>query len=385
MKLRAPTAIAVASLVAVLAATSPVLASRAPAAPLVSAPAALPHGFGGIAQVPWASVGRGWVLAGWDSSDSRHATNDGYLVLVSPTGAKYLLWRIPGVASEVTAWSGDGHRVLLAGGARSTTMSVLDIRTGATTSSFVFPTSNNVFYENATFTRPLGTALLVSTQTNDHQRLARYSTGGALELTFPTAFSQVGAFTGSWISSADGTEVVMGAARGLAVVNNAGTVLRQLPLGGKDPYCMPKRWWSTTVVLASCGTPNRLYEFPVAGGAPRALTERPVPPDSGDLSGWRLGSAVYVQVASACGYIYLGRLHGADPVMVDVPGVPAGHSVDVLGTSTTSLALEASVACEGGPSLLWYTPAGNHTQFVLGHPATSGMAGDAVVYPTPLG
>jgi TolB protein len=384
MRLRTTVTATVAALTALvtLVVASPVDASRV--APSARA-AAVPPGFQSASAVPWSSVGRGWVAAGWNSSNAVHASNDGYLVLVSPTGVRYLILKIPGVAGQLTAWSGDGRRVLLAGGARSTAMRIVDLRAGAVVSSFVFPTSNSVFYENASFTQPTGAALLVSTQTNDHQQLARFSIAGALQLTYPTAFSHLGAFTGSWISSPDGTELVMGARHGLAVVTNDGTVVRQLPIGGADPYCMPKRWWSTTVVLASCQTPNRLYEFSIAGGTPKALTQRPVPPDSGDLSAWRLGHAVYVQAASACGFIYLARLQGADPVMVHVPGVPADRSVDVIGVSSTSLALEAGVACVGQPSLLWYTPAHNRSQVVLGRPATSGSVGLAVVYPTALG
>jgi TolB protein len=346
------------------------------------------HGSGGFlprAQVPWSSVGPGWLLAQW--STKAHPYQTGGLVLVSPAGTRYLLTSTAPGALE--SWSGDGRRALLVQtapsvGAGRTTFSVVDLETGATLHAFLFATSNQILGPAGAFTRPDGFALYVEEQYNNYQRLTRYAVDGMLEQVYPQAFPGLGRYSGRYVSSPDGASLVLGATRGLAVVANDGTLVRRLPIAGTN-YCNPVRWWTRDVVLASCGTPSRLYEFPTSGGTPRALTERPVPPDAGDLAAWHVDRSVFVQVASACGYVYLAKLAGAHPEMVRVPGVPSGHTVLVDGATATALALSANVACQGGPSLLWYWPAGNHAKFLLGAPATGGSVEAALTYPTPLG
>lgn len=348
-----------------------------------SAPAA--RGFLAASSVPWASLGRGWVLAQWDPRDDLRPVTRTDLVLVSPTRTRYLLGHAGSQRTILTAWSGDGASALLVTQSSRTTFQVLDLRSGATTSSFAFPASNSVFYEDAAFTRPDGLALLVRTQTDDHQLLARYSLTGQLEQTYPWVLPGVGAFTGGWLSAPDGSSLVLGAIHGLAIVSNAGVARAELR--AKHLFaCSPLRWWSGGTILASCGAgAPRLYEFFLDGAAPRALTQRNVPPDDGDLSAWRLGRSVYVQVASACGYEYLAKLHGADPVMVQVPGVREGHTVYVVGTTSDALALEASVACQPGLSLLYYDPAAHRAPVALGRPTTSGSVLTSLVYPPPGG
>jgi TolB protein len=356
---------------------------------LAGAPSAqaVPMGFGQPSQIPWSSVGHAWLLAQWQAGTPRpHHPVPSYLVLVAPTGQRYIVLREDHqlATATFTAWSGDGSRALFvaqSGGA--TTMLIVDLRTGAISSSFVMPLPSNVNYQNAGFTRPDGLALDVLNY-GSHDVLSRYSLAGQAQISYPAAFSSVGRFDGSWLSSADGTTLVMGAGHGLAIVSNDGVTSRQLVIH-QASSCYPLRWWSATVVLAQCGPEPRLYEFPIHGSAPVALTRKPVPPDNGDIGAWRVGSHVYVQVASACGYVYLARLNGADPVMVHVPGVPTGHSVDVVGASQSSLALEASLACQGHPSLIWFTPASNSVKVVLGPPVTGGNIGQVFIYPPPLG
>ncbi len=341
---------------------------------------------GPASAVPWTLVGKGWVLATWEPTDvarSPRGATKNELVLLSPSGARYGLAVLPADA-ELVAWSGDGERALLDEGASQTTLKVLNLRSGSTEQGFTLPDPSSVFYESAGFTRPDGFALMVGTQTDDHQLVTRYAFDGARQLNYPTSFGTLGASTGSWLSSSSGTELVLGARKGLAIVANDGRVLRLLP-SPHAAYCVPLRWWSAAVILARCGSLPRLYEFSAGGGAPRALTRRPVPPDDGDLAAWHVGAAAYVQVASACGYIYLAKLKGDAPELVHVPGVPTSHSVLVDGVSGTSIVLQASVACQSGSSLLDYTPSNDRARVVLGPPATKGSVGEAVVYPTPLG
>lgn len=386
MKLRRITvAIAIAATLAVVGTSSALAAHRA--APL-QAPSSL-GAAGGPGAVPWGEVGQGWLLATWQPvlPSRHHPGSDQYLVLTSPTATRYLIARLASPDAELVAWSGDGQRALLVSSTPATRLSVMDLRTGTIVHAFDFHSTNSVFFETAGFTRPDGYALDVSTQTNNHQLLTRYSVDGAPLENYPTAFSRIGTFTGSWIPSPDGTRLVMGASHGLAVIDNAGgAVLSQLPIGGAaDRYCVPVRWWTATVVLARCGSAGQLFEFPVAGGTPRALTERPVAPIAGDLGAWHVGTSVYVQVALGCGAVWVAHLHGAVPTLVHVPRVSMAHSLFVVGTTSTSLALQSTLVCQHGVSLLWWTPSTNAVQVVLGPPVTPGGVNGALAYPTPFG
>lgn len=378
---------AICSMALVVAATgSPAVAGPTPTSRVA------PHGFGTPSEIPWASVGTGWVLTSWGpaATQSAHAKVP-YLVLSNQSGQRYLVMKETGPLARATllSWSGDAQRALfdVETNAGVTTLFVVDLHTGVVADSFVVPTSASDNFQSAGFTRPDGFAVIVDTYTS-HPILTRYSLSGQAQGTYPTAFSSVGRANGSWLYSPDGTELVLGAMHGLAFVSNGGTSLAQLQLKGSS-YCAPQRWWSATVVLASCmvgaHSEDRLFEFHVGEKTPAALTRVNVPPDDGDLSGWRVSGRVYVQVASACGYVYLARLVGSAPIMVNVPGVPSGNSVYVLGASTTALALEASIACQGHPSLLWYTPQSNSIRIVFGPHVTGGQLGTSLVFRPPFG
>jgi hypothetical protein len=386
MKLRS---IAVAaSLVAVLAFAGTAGAQAAHRASSTVVPTSL-GALGGPGVVPWGNVGPGWLLATWQPVQPtlRHHGSPQYLVLTSPAGARYLIAKLGSPATQLVAWSGDGQRALLVSQAPKTTLTELDLHTGAIVHSFNFPTSNSVFYESAAFTRPNGYALDLSTQTNGHQLLTRYSADGAALANYPTFFSRVGKFTGTWIPSPDGTQLVMGGFHGLAIVDNGtGAVLTQLPLAGAaNSYCVPVRWWAASVVLARCSDVGQLWEFPVDGATPHALTERPVAPIAGDLAAWHVGPSVYVQVALGCGAVWVGHLDGVVPRLVHLPHVSMANSLFVIGATSTSLALQSTLTCSRGESLLWWTPSTNAERVVLGPPVTPGGVNGSLTYPTPFG
>jgi TolB protein len=180
----------------------------------------------------------------------------------------------------------------------------------------------------------------------------------------------------------------MGGASGLALVSNAGTVVTQLPTPGLSG-CQLARWWAAGVALASCSqsqTPPQLWEIPISGGTPIALTATPVSPDNGDLNAWQTPSGVYVQAAGGCGYQYLAKLAAnATTAPVAVPDVNSGDSQFVLGTTGNLIALQASVACGPGESALWYDAASNTATVVLGPPINGGSVTGALSYPDPNG
>lgn len=367
------------ALAAALAVASPASAGRAR-----NAPAVTQRGFGGPAQIPWASVRSGWVLTEWFQSSN--VSTPVYLVLTSQTGQRYLVMKKSGPLAKATLldWSGNGQSALFDTETNSgkTTIYAVDLRTGAIENSFLLPASDGANFQTAGFTRPNGFGVIVDIYTKQ-PALTRYSLSGDLQMTYRSSFPAVGKLNGSWLYRPDGTELALGALHGLAVVANDGTTLAQVRLGGSS-YCDPKAWWSPTVILASCAvgphSESRLFEFNVASDTARALTRVNQGTDDGDLAGWRVDRHVYVEVASACGYVYLAKLVGAAPVMVKVPGVPAGRSEYVVGSTHSALALTVQIACHGGPSLLWYTPSSNSTRVVLGPPATGGVPGPSFAY-----
>jgi TolB protein len=109
-------------------------------------------------------------------------------------------------------------------------------------------------------------------------------------------------------------------------------------------------------------------------------------PDVGDLNAWAIGSGVYLQDAGGCGYQYLAKLQvNRLTKPVTVPGVVRGDSIFVLGVANGQLALQATVACGGGQSALWFNPAKNTATVVLGPPLNGGGVQAAVPYPDPMG
>ncbi len=305
------------------------------------------------------------------------------LFLVDPLGGRYLVTTLaPPAPSSLAGWSGDGRRALLATfNGSQTTLTQIDLTTGHTNNQFAL-------HGDVSYTRPTGLAVLaISSTATTPTTLQRYSMNGSLQQAYPTNFSQVGAFDGSVLSSPDGTQLVMGAAKGLAVVGNDGTLVSQLPVAGAT-NCTVTRWWATGVALASCSTTNsssQLYEVPISGAAVTTLTAPPVPPDYGDLNAWEVGKKVYLQSAGACGSLFLGELQpNGTSAEVTVPDVDPGSSVVVVGTDGSRLAVQATVGCGSGISAMWFNPTENTTSVVLGPPVNGGGVITALVYPSPL-
>jgi TolB protein len=357
------------------------------------------HGVeGSIGDVPWSQVGPGWMLAMWSpavaapdgvpppSSSPSPQTAPETLYLVDPAGGRYPITTFPPpgemAGPELVDWSGDGsHALFYAGYSKPPTAIMVDLHTGSRTTFTVNDSSVAPRY-----TRPDGKAVLL---TDQHHGLARVDLAGKPQLTYPTD-KLAGTFHGQYLSTPDGTQLVLGTSSGLALMGNDGTVGKALPAAGQTS-CTPVRWWDdgAKTVLASCSAdsqPQRLWLIPVDGAPPTALTAPitdPLSQDTGDIDAWQLPAGTYVQYLGGCGAIHLGKLNADGTVSkVSVPNVDPGHSIYVIGVHGGNLDLQAMVAgCGPAQSLLDYDPAAGTATVLLGPPLNGGSVIEALPYP----
>ena len=353
------------------------------------------HGVeGSIGDVPWSQVGPGWMLAMWSpavdvapgvprpTGSPAPDTVPVTLYLVDPAGGRYAITTFPPNADpHLGDWSGDGSHALFTSGGpgSSTVITDVDLHTGTRTTftvkgSFVSPR----------YTRPAGKAVLLKL---DGRQLVRVDLAGNPQLTYPTD-KLPSKFDGQYLSTPDGTQLVLGTGSGLALMGNDGTVGKALPVPG-GTGCSPVRWWDSgaKTVLANCDVanqPQRLWLVPIDGSAPTALTA-PIRSshDNGDVDAWQLPAGTYVQYLGGCGAIHLGKLNPDGTVSpVSVPNVDPHHSIYVIGVHGGNLDLQAMVAgCGPAQSLLDYDPAAGTTTVLLGPPLNGGAVIQAVPYP----
>jgi TolB protein len=308
------------------------------------------------------------------------------LYLVDPLGGRYRVATMPAPASyELADWSGDGRRALVLAPKGGTKYEVEDVYlgTGKVLHHFLASTTNPVTYQ---FTRPDGLAVLAelqpSTQSGSDE-LMRLTLSGAKELTYPTTYPGVGVLAlGGVLESLDGTELVVEASKGMALVANDGKFIRDI---GPAEMCTPERWWTTAAFVASCDTPLNASFLPAlwlvhTNGQPSSQLTHPSGHDSGDVNGWQIGSTVYTQALGPCGTEFLAR-RAADGHMVpvDVPGT--NSDVQVVGTEGSRLALRALLGCGGGNSLFWFNPATAKETPLLGPPVNGGDVLGVLAYP----
>jgi hypothetical protein len=367
--------------------------SPAPAAHGVEAP---------LGAVPWAQVGPGWTLAMWSPAiDPRESPPPGTptfqtatttLYLVDPAGGRYAITTF-GPSSdgppELIDWSGDGSRALVKalGPGSSTTVTEVDLHTGTKTTLPPLP-GNLYSFSNLRYTRPNGKALLLDNPEDGPTpgRLVRIDLAGNTQLTYPT--DKLGStFTGDYLSTPDGTRLVLGTSASLVLMGNDGTVGPTLSIPGQSG-CSPQRWWDigSTIVLTRCGGDqgSQLWLVPIDGSAPAALTapnNGKVGPDYGDADAWQLPAGTFVQDDGACGVIYLAKLNAnGRTTPVSVPDVQSDSSVAVVGVNAGDLDIRAGLGCGGGKSLLDYNPAANTTTVLLGPPVNGGSVLQALPY-----
>jgi TolB protein len=341
---------------------------------------------GAESAIPWSEVGQGWSVALWSSSVSARQDT---VYVVDPGGGRYAAASIPAANyPSITDWSGDKQRVLISsetpGTAGGTTITDLDLATGATIGSLNL--TNVGVLSDISFTRPDGLAIIVASY-GPHGGAAhwvRYSPTGPVELNFPDTFAKVGAATDSALYTPDGDDIVIGAAKGLAVVENSGTVASQVPVPGASMGCEVMRWWQPGEALALCTAASgdqRFWSVPVSGAAP---TEIVSPNGGAPLGLWQVDGDLYAQ-EGACGTLYITKL-AADgtPTNVSVPGTLSSDSEVVIGANGSDLLVRATSSCDTAvkvaPSLLWFDVATNASTVILGTPLNGGDVESAFLY-----
>jgi TolB protein len=350
----------------------------------------LAHGVHGTAsQIPWSEVGDGWTLATWGKGAFGTSIAP-TLFLVDPLGGRYAVMTMP-LNTSLVDWSGDLQRALLEGGSTSAeTVTEIDLRTGATLHQFTLSGVGDVSY-----TLPKGLALVEqgsmqgSMQVNgtmNYPGLRRIGLDGSPELTFPSQFSKVGHYTGQYLYSPDGTDIAMGASKGIAIVSNNGSVIKQFPEPGD---CMPLMWtWPSSLPLSywiqsSCAVPtatseNSIWQFPVTGtssGTPEEMpTKGPV------VNVWYAGGAAYAQ-NEVCGDHWI-----SDPVTgveIKIPGLATGMGTSIEGVSGQNLEVLIAPTCGGthqNPYLAFFNPMTRTVTPLLGGPLNGGAVYDSIPY-----
>jgi TolB protein len=374
------------------------VSSSASAAGTTAAQAAAAHGAEApLGAVPWSQVGPGWTLSLWSPVAAAHPgsppppgeptyeTSATTVYLLDPAGGRYPVITFPPPGQdksspELAGWSGDGSRALFyAPSSTPPSAIIVDLHTGKQTT---IPVPGR-----PRFTRPDGKALLVLEDNGIPPGLARVDLSGKPQLTYPTAGN---AFNGEYLSTPDGTRLVLGTATDLVLMGNDGTVGSRLAIPGQS-HCRPLRWWdgiAGTTVLASCDVStggSRLWRVPINGGAPQALTAPNTGgngPDLGDMNAWQLPAGTFVQASGACGSEFLAKLNADGTTSpVSVPEVNKDSSVRVIGVDGAGIDLQAEISCGPGQSLLRYDPAANTSTVLLGPPVNGGGVIATIPYP----
>lgn len=331
-------------------------------------------------DVPWHSVGRGWILA--DLAKSQSASGRGTLYLVSPGGQRYRLGAAPSGAT-LEDWSGNGTNALFfaqpADSATTGSITVLNLRTGKGSR---FTVSSSSPFPGLSFTRPAGKEILFQAGTTADGTalpLQRLSLTGVRKLCYPTRFARAGGFEVGYQENATGTELVLSTQNGLEVVANDGQPIRALATGGSDS-CDLLNWWSSRSVLVDCS--GQLLAYPLSGGRPERLT---TPREAATFLGaWHLPSGTYAE-AAACGSTWLERLNrGGNATVLTIPGAANAGTVQPLGTYGDQLPLLVGGGCDGHVAFSfvdWYNPRVNVARTVLGGRAGGGYVTGALLFP----
>ena len=366
----------------------------------------------GLKDIPWSKVGPGWTLAEWspatphrpgeqqapDAPTPETVSTTAYLV--DPTGNRYTITTFtPGSSLSLVDWSGDGSHALFTPGYVTPTSAVsVDLHTGARTT---VPVAGYPKY-----TRPNGTALLVSTSFNGNEpgTLKRIDLQGHPQFTYPTDdLGGAGQFSGDYAESPDGTQLVLGTANlgnqvvarsdnSLVVMSNDGKVIRTLPTPMAKAMCRPVKWWSPGSLLVQC-TAERQVGRPTLGGAVGrrdAHTDHGAELRAGRRSRIRTatsptGTPGNCRAVPSCSRRARAAPHSCPTSPptgttrgVKIPGV--SDDVVVAGAANDRLLVRGQVEGSGTTSLVSYDPAANTSTVLLGPPVNGGGVSPAVLY-----
>jgi hypothetical protein len=352
-----------------------------------------------LETVPWDQVGPGWMLATWTQVPATVVTTDpsgSYqgaattLYLVDPSGDRYPITTFPPpgktTGPALVDWSGDGERALFYDqSADKPTPIIVDLHTGEQTAVPMRGSTQFVPH----FTLPSGKALLMVNKddsSNQPPTLERVDLTGRRELIYPT--DKLGSpFSGYFLSTPDGTQLILASDADMVVMGNDGTVVRTLATPRGLNRCTPLRWWDGELgatALAYCGSnlqdQPQLWLMPIAGGAPTALTA----PNrqAGDLDAWHVPAGTFVATASQCGELILEKLNADGTTSrVSVPGTDPNRSTKVIGVSDDDLIVRAFPSCAPGEALIDWDPAANTSTVLLGGTENGGSVTDALLYP----
>ncbi|HJQ03471.1 MAG TPA: hypothetical protein VJ851_17880 [Jatrophihabitans sp.] len=255
----------------------------------------------GRAEVPWSQVGPGWTLVVAVPADP---ATDPDLDLVSPSGVRYLICRLPAPFVELQPWTINTGKAIVAAKGASTIdgvehdikdVLIVDLHTGAQTRTSVGSKFSTVQFASSGLD-----SLLVTYPTS--MQLVSAGTGHTV-----ARYPLEGLVLGSTLSP-DGSQVVAGGLTGLVVFDRAsGRRTDTLATPAGYGPCQLLRWVpASDEILAECFTRNRSVpnqDFIFAADGQRAPQPDSVP------AGWqgiRLagGTVAFQQV----GFSYPGPL-----------------------------------------------------------------------------
>src|SRR5271166_6441531 len=296
-----------------------------------AAPPLASAGTTAAAQAPLRLAGSGWALAmyttGRDVSHSRVT-----LYLTSPADARYAvhIWK-HGTRWELAAWSPDRTEAIFEAVSPTGGLTVvhqMTLTSGATT-SFLLPAFSRVIG----YAQPDGASVFVA----EDSGIYRYSLTGA-ELAPLSAVSGQSSDLGSGgaVMFRGGREIVVPARSGLSLVSSSGVLLRMLRVPHTRGACLPVRWNSPGVVVATCTPPvtssgPQVFYVPVSGAAPVAVSAVRdfTSGDYGDIDAWRIGGSTYLQAEQSCGAGFLASEGAGGAITpVAIPGNPESAVVD---------------------------------------------------------
>lgn len=336
-------------------------------------------------DVPWLQVGEGWLLTEWApaTGGSLGFIHTGQpsgtiLYLVDPLGGRYRLASGPALPQgDLVAWSGDSQRALFALDVNFDQLrryTVMDLRTGGVSGfSLPNPPVDAVIDRKVDFTKPNGFGLIAAGvltvpltpfsttgMPGTDVPVQRLNLTGTVEVSYPDfsipSGSRLGQLGTAFLYWPDGSQLILAPQSGAdpvpstpswSVVTNDGRFVRSVPLPPGASSCEPRRWWTTSAVLADCTFSAggfSIWGVPVTQGAPHPLA----PSGFVGTDAWRLSGAIYL-TGTPCypggGLVRFRNDGTTQPLSLPLPNLPATATAGVIGVTGNRLAVFADAGC----------------------------------------